>query len=374
MPLKVMLDGLERKRDIYDKRPEDHPNYPEEWKLFWERRYKELQSQGQDPDHYNYKADWIPFWGKRANEIYEDELKSKTQELLMTFALLTRDEPKRSDFASSYHKPSPVKDNDLMIVEERPRRRSRSRSRSRSHRYRGRRSRSPPTRSRSPGRFRSSYSPGYDRYNERERSSTALSPSFSNEPPQLMTALRVVTALEDLLGSLAPQIDVVMTRAIALENKQDGTSNLLLEDPDIAAVLQMTKEKLSGQILAGLLDHQKELAVRSCVDKLNILLQCATKKRPSHPPDLLAVDPKADDKSKFKAMFAEQLAKVLIQKDMEKISEYALHCLVYEIAKTTELDDGTLCPPPDEPPKEPTPEPTPPPSNYQSYQPQSGSG
>lgn len=91
--------------------------------------------------------------------------------------------------------------------------------------------------------------------------------------PQLMVALRVITALEDLLGSLAPQIDVIMSRAIALENKQDGTSNMLLEDQDIAAILQMTKEKLSGQIMAGLLERQKENAVRTCVDKLNVLLQ-----------------------------------------------------------------------------------------------------
>ena len=29
---KVMSSAMERKRDIFDKRPEDHPNYPEEWK------------------------------------------------------------------------------------------------------------------------------------------------------------------------------------------------------------------------------------------------------------------------------------------------------------------------------------------------------
>ena len=68
-----------------------------------------------------------------------------------------------------------------------------------------------------------------------------------------------------------------MARAIALENKQDGTSNILLEDPDIAAILQMTKEKLAGQIMAGLLERPKEMAVRNCVDKLNVLLQVSSK-------------------------------------------------------------------------------------------------
>ena len=170
-----------------------------------------------------------------------------------------------------------------------------------------------------------------------------------------------------------------MARAIALENKQDGTSNILLEDPDIAAILQMTKEKLAGQIMAGLLERQRENAVRNCVDKLNVLLQCATKKRPSQPPSLLGKDPKTEADTKLKGLLAEQLSRVLIKKNMGGISEYALHCLVYEIAKTTELDNGSLCPPPDEPPPEPEPtQPAPQMSqqnhSYQSFQPQQGAG
>lgn len=28
----------------HEKNPENHPLYPDEWKLFWNRRYKELQA------------------------------------------------------------------------------------------------------------------------------------------------------------------------------------------------------------------------------------------------------------------------------------------------------------------------------------------
>ena len=66
-----------------------------------------------------------------------------------------------------------------------------------------------------------------------------------------METLRILTALEDLLGSLGPQINIVMSRAITLENNKEGSANILLEDLDVAAILQMAKEKLSGQILAG---------------------------------------------------------------------------------------------------------------------------
>ena len=68
---------------------------------------------------------------------------------------------------------------------------------------------------------------------------------------------------------------------------------------------------------------------------------------------MLNTDPKAEEKKQYKGLLAEQLAKTLIKKNMGGISEYALHCLVYEIAKTTVLDDGSLCPPPDDPPPEP---------------------
>ena len=66
-----------------------------------------------------------------------------------------------------------------------------------------------------------------------------------------METLRILTALEDLLGSLGPQINIIMSRAITLENNKEGSANILLEDLDVAAILQMAKEKLSGQILAG---------------------------------------------------------------------------------------------------------------------------
>ena len=66
-----------------------------------------------------------------------------------------------------------------------------------------------------------------------------------------METLRHVTALEHLLGSLAPQITAMMSRALTLENKRKNTSNLMLEDSNAAGILELTKEKLAGQIVAG---------------------------------------------------------------------------------------------------------------------------
>jgi hypothetical protein len=101
-----MLDGVQRKKEIYDKRPEDHPDYPEEWRLFWEKRYKELQAQGKEADNHDYKTEWIPYWGKRVKEIYEAEIKVKTESMLHKYELQSANEPKKEDFTTPKPKSS----------------------------------------------------------------------------------------------------------------------------------------------------------------------------------------------------------------------------------------------------------------------------
>ena len=71
------------------------------------------------------------------------------------------------------------------------------------------------------------------------------------KPPKILESLRVVIALENLLGSLGPQITAMMSRALKLDKKREGASNILLEDDNAAAILELTKEKLAGQVVAG---------------------------------------------------------------------------------------------------------------------------
>merc|ERR1719150_572488 len=99
---RVMFDTVNRKKDIYDKRPEDHPQYPEEWRIFWEKRYKDLQAQGKDADNYDYKPDWIPYWAKKSEELYHEEIHIKTRDLLEKYGLKTGDEPNREQFMREF--------------------------------------------------------------------------------------------------------------------------------------------------------------------------------------------------------------------------------------------------------------------------------
>jgi hypothetical protein len=46
-----------------------------------------------------------------------------------------------------------------------------------------------------------------------------------------MGVLRLALAMEDILGSLAPQVTALMARSMGLESDKKGSSNTLLENP-----------------------------------------------------------------------------------------------------------------------------------------------
>ena len=94
------------------------------------------------------------------------------------------------------------------------------------------------------------------------------------------------------------------------------------------------------------------MAVKNCIDKLNNLLICATKKRPDGPPSVLSgIEESVNtERDKLKSFLAETLAKQLVQRGMKEVTDYELHKIVYAIATKTCLDDGNLCPPPKYPP------------------------
>ena len=67
----------------------------------------------------------------------------------------------------------------------------------------------------------------------------------------ILPCLRILTALEDILGSLGPQVNQLIAKALNLEQNKEGASNVMLENPDVACILDMVKEKLQGQMVAG---------------------------------------------------------------------------------------------------------------------------
>ncbi|XP_030764258.1 uncharacterized protein CG7065-like isoform X2 [Sitophilus oryzae] len=74
-------NDMEKTLKKHEKNPEKHPKYNDEWKLFWNRRYKELQSEGRDASKYDFKPEWIEFWGKKMLELHQEEAKNRKDAL-----------------------------------------------------------------------------------------------------------------------------------------------------------------------------------------------------------------------------------------------------------------------------------------------------
>lgn len=79
--LEIAVAQLEKAFKEYEKNPEKHPMYPEEWKKFWNRRYKELQAEKKDPSKHDFKPEWIGFWTKRMKELHDDDIDKKKAEI-----------------------------------------------------------------------------------------------------------------------------------------------------------------------------------------------------------------------------------------------------------------------------------------------------
>lgn len=107
----------------HEKNPEKHPQYNDEWKQFWNRRYKELQTEGKDPSKHDFKPEWILFWNKRMSELHNNEVKLKKDALRRRLGL--PEEPAPICFKITGKKrPKPIAtaspdiDSDVIVIDD----------------------------------------------------------------------------------------------------------------------------------------------------------------------------------------------------------------------------------------------------------------
>lgn len=380
---------LLKKLKEFEKNPEKHPMYPEEWKKFWNRRYKELQQQKKDPNNYDYKPEWIVFWTRRMKELHEKDLEKKRVELKlklglppdgeeMTDALKSQykvDNPKQKpsdivetvidisdeeeNFLELNSKRRPNKDRNARDKNSKDQKNSRERRDTKERDIRRKRkslsrSLSPLSdesgssyhrkkrdshRSRSPSRSRDMsmsrehadwerkypphpypyppYSRGfppmyprplgyppygapyrppyskYPKYEDYEENSKSPIPSEhrkkepvvkeeepeSDEPLTVVAVLRLLTALEDYLGSLGPKVVDMLGKALALEKIKSNSSDDLLVNEDNCVFFETIKEKLKGQLLANVLEDQLKIkAIKKAIKNIaGIIYQVSSK-------------------------------------------------------------------------------------------------
>lgn len=364
--LEIQLKQMEKIQADYEKTPEKHPHYPEEWKKFWNRRYKELQAEKKhDPNKYDYKPEWIIFWTKRMKDMFNVEVEKKKKEIKVKLGLPEDAEEKVDQLKEKYKVPvnrlqTSNKTNirasatlDVIDIsdDDSPRqtrysrsRRSRSRSRSRSPRERGRQRDYKRSHTRSRSRSLSSLSDEYEmsssgkhhlhkkihnpirhykdhasdyysysrssryppaavisshypptghyrvldsskipKYQESETRSKELKEDPKDEEPEgpltVVAVLRLLTALEDHLGSLGPKVVDMLGKALALEKVKGNSSDDLLMNEDHCVFFETIKEKLKGLLIADVLeDPQKVRAVKRAIKNIAAIVHQVTTK------------------------------------------------------------------------------------------------
>lgn len=98
-----------------------------------------------------------------------------------------------------------------------------------------------------------------------------------NEPLTLVSVCRLLTAMEDYLGSLGPKCIDLLSKALALEKIKANSSDQLLSE-ETCVFFETVKEKFKGLLAANMVSEKKERAVKKAVQKIAGLIHTATKK------------------------------------------------------------------------------------------------
>lgn len=304
--VEISTKELEKKFKEFEKSPEKHPKYCEEWKAFWSRRYKELIAQGKDANGHDYKPEWIEYWTKRVKELHKkeiekvkidyrkklnltaDDVKNVIFSPILSRERKSRTRSPRSARSRSPRSNRPPKRNESPINisddsdDDRPRRsnkRSRFNDRRSEDRSRSRFEDSPYSRH-SDYRMKETYDSTY--YANRERNMKSKSPEIIDDGPvNLVSVCRLLSALESELGLLAKAIIDLLTKAVQLEKLKPNSADELLTNSENCNLLETVKEKLKGILSANLISPNKTVAVKRAIQNIATLLHEVSTRRAS---------------------------------------------------------------------------------------------
>ncbi|KAH8236445.1 hypothetical protein KR026_002251 [Drosophila bipectinata] len=235
--------------DAYKADPEQHPNYQQEWQRFWKRRKDELIQAGINHRSYNFQNEWIHYFNARLDELYNleiEDIKLKCRERLCL--PLTNHELENE----KYHV-------HVRGVEE------------------------PQVRQPEPRHPDSS-------------KQIRNSPPKEVEPPNVIHVLRLLTALENYLGSLGPFVTEMLAKALQTQRLYpDRVHNVILTSEN-CAILETAKEKFTGLLISQIYDPTKEKALKRAVHDTEMLLEEATKFVAPKDPDSIKIAPQVMEK------------------------------------------------------------------------------
>lgn len=160
-----------------------------------------------------------------------------------------------------------------------------------------------------------------------------------NGEVNVVDVLRILTALEERLGSLGPKVIDLLAQALALEKKEANSSETLL-DSDINCVLFETiKEKLKGQLLTGLVDMVNERAFKKAIKKIASLMHLASDRKRKRERLVPKVKPVtvAGVGAVDRAAIAKQIATALIAQGKTDVTQGELEQLINAVVSISTI-------------------------------------
>lgn len=117
--------------------------------------------------------------------------------------------------------------------------------------------------------------------------------TLDDEPLTVVSVLRLLTALEDLLGpSLGPKVIDLLAKALALEKVKPNSADELLLNEDNCVLFETVKEKLKGQLIAGVLEKNQIKAVKRAVKNIASVIHLVSESNKDKPKcDISATEP-----------------------------------------------------------------------------------
>jgi hypothetical protein len=246
-------DKLLQEYEAHKKLPESHPKYRDEWKIWWEHRYKEILKEGKvDPKNYDFIPEWTKFWMSRMKELLDKSIKEenrKHRQVERDFGsavLSSRRKRPRSPVCE-------VISSDESEVDRPPPTR----------RYR--------TYSDLHYREEDSYRPAYLSTNYRADVNGGSS-YVSNESISFVTVFRQLSALEQELGLLAARALEVLSKAIELEKLDVVTGQEALMTQENLNFLETVKQKLKGLLMVKSMSLKKADAIKKSIQDISKLI------------------------------------------------------------------------------------------------------
>lgn len=107
-----------------------------------------------------------------------------------------------------------------------------------------------------------------------------------DEPLTVVSVLRLLTALEDLLGpSLGPKVIDMLAKALALEKVKANSADELLVNDDNCVLFETIKEKLKGQLIADVVEKHQIKAVKRAIKNVAAVIHMVSERERNKTPE-----------------------------------------------------------------------------------------